>query len=104
MGAAKERMIEEWERGYAYVEGAICSDCVDEEALQAWIVSNATETECSFCGTKLNEVHAAPFEPFVELVMHGLAFDWNHPDDEGIMFISREGGYQASVSQTYEVL
>lgn len=104
MGAAKERMIEEWERGYAHVDGAICADCVDEEALGAWIEANASEVECSFCGTTKEHAHAAPFEPFVALVLQGLAFDWNHPDSEGIMFISREGGYQAPVSQTYEVL
>ena len=104
MGAAKERMIEEWERGYAHIGGAICSDCVDDEALKDWVGANATEHECTFCGTSRDEPHAAPFEPFVALVLAGLAFDWNHPDDEGIMFISREGGYQAPVSQTYEVL
>ncbi len=30
--------------------------------------------------------------------------DWNHPDTEGIAYESAEGGYQADVVDTYEVL
>jgi len=104
MGLAKQWMIEQEERGYSEAEGDICSDCVSDTFLAEWINDNATATACRFCGREDDESIAASFDDFVGIVLGGIGFDWNDPDNEGIMYISAEGGYQAAVSDIYEVL
>lgn len=47
---------------------------------------------------------AASFDDFVGFVLDGVGFDWNEPTSEGIGYISREGGWQAPLSETWEVL
>lgn len=104
MGIAKSWMIEMQERGYGESDDHICPNCVSDGFLQNWIQRNAIAKECSFCGEKSDKPIAASFEDFSGTVLHGLYFDWNEPTDEGIMYISREGGWQAPLSTTLEIL
>jgi hypothetical protein len=104
MGRAKAWLMEQEERGYYEAEGAICEDCVTDPALKHWVSQNLSDTACRFCGEESDDPIAASFDEFVGVVLTGVRFDWNHPDDEGIMYISAEGGYQASTSDTWDVL
>ena len=104
MGRAKEWMLEQLERGYSEADGDICSECVSAPFLVGWISDNASATTCTFCGRREEEPIAAAFDEFVGVVVGGIGFDWNHPDSEGISYISREGGYQAAVSDLSDVL
>ena len=103
MGRVSEWMIEQQERGYSEAEGEICANCVSDPALKAWIGDNLSSTECSFCGEESGDAIAASFDDFVGVVLGGIGFDWNDPGAEGIMYIGREGGYQAPLSDSYEV-
>ena len=103
MGRAKEWQLQQWERGYDEADGAICAGCVTDPALKRWITENALETSCRFCSAESDEPIAASFDSFVGIVLTGVGFDWNHPDNEGILYISAEGGYQAPVSDTWDV-
>jgi hypothetical protein len=103
MGRAKEWMLEQYERGYSQADGDICAQCVSDAALAAWIEANLSATQCGFCGRQSEEPIAASFDDFVGVVLAGISFDWNHPDSEGIMYISAEGGYQAPISDSWEV-
>ncbi|RQW46132.1 HEPN-associated N-terminal domain-containing protein [Novosphingobium sp. LASN5T] len=103
MGRAKEWMLEQYERGYSEADGDICADCVNDSALAEWIGNNLSATRCRFCGEESDEPIAASFDDFVGVVLGGISFDWNHPDTEGIMYISAEGGYQAPISDSWEV-
>jgi hypothetical protein len=104
MGRAKAWMMEQEARGYSEADGDLCSDCVSEKFLAEWVEANATATTCTFCGREDEEPIAASFDDFVGVVHGGISFEWNHPDNEGIMYISAEGGYQAPVYDTYDVL
>lgn len=104
MGRAKEWQLAQYERGYHEVDGAICADCVTDPALKCWVAENVSETKCRFCDAEFEEPIAASFDDFVGIVLTGVQFDWNHPDDEGILYISAEGGYQAPVSDSWDVL
>lgn len=104
MGRVSEWMIEQQERGYSEADGEICVDCVTDPALKAWVEANPISTACSFCGAESDDAIAASFDDFVGVVLTGVGFDWNHPDSEGIMYIGREGGYQAPLSDTDEVI
>ncbi|MEL6540276.1 MAG: HEPN-associated N-terminal domain-containing protein [Pseudomonadota bacterium] len=104
MGRAKQHMLEMWERGYDEQEGAVCAGCVEDYALNAWVKDNLSESECSFCGAQSEAQIAAEFDAFVGVVLEGLRFDWNDPDNEGIMYISREGGYQAPTYDSWDIV
>ena len=104
MGRAKEWLIQQWERGYREAEGAICEKCVTDTALRQWISDNLSATTCRFCCASSEKQIAARFDEFVGIVLTGVRFDWNHPDDEGISYISAEGGYQTAIADTREVL
>lgn len=104
MGRAKEWMLAQWERGYSEADGEICADCVNDHALAAWIKANATSNSCTFCGNKSAKPLAASFDDFVGEVLAGVSVDWNEPTIEGISYITREGGWQAPLSETWEVL
>lgn len=104
MGLVKEWMLAQQERGYSEADGEVCADCVTDHALAGWIRANATSNVCTFCGSKSASPKAASFDDFVGFVLDGVGFDWNEPTSEGISYISREGGWQAPLSETWEVL
>ena len=104
MGIVKAYMMELEERGYGDSDDHVCAACVTDPFLVEWITEHAESTACSFCDARSAQPIAAPFEDFTALVLGGLGFDWNEPTNEGIMYISREGGWQASLSTTANVL
>jgi hypothetical protein len=104
MGIVKAWMMEMEERGYGESDDVICGACVTDEFLKNWIADNATAEACSFCDTTASSPIAASFEDFTGVVLGGVGFDWNEPTDEGIMYISAEGGWQASMTATIDVL
>lgn len=104
MGRAKENWLLEQERGYGSVDGTICARCVDNEYLKRWISNNACSNKCSFCNLGSEKNPAADFEDFIGVVMVGVSFDWNAPDNEGIAYESAEGGYQAELTNIYDIL
>jgi len=103
MGLVSNWMIEQQERGYNEADGDICPNCVNDPALKAWVSNNLSATECSFCQRESEEAIAANFDDFMGIVLEGVWFDWNSPEGEGIMYITREGGFQARLSDSYDV-
>ncbi len=95
--------MEQDERGYRWADGAICSHCVSDTALASWIEKNLNSTNCRFCGQESDDLIAASFDDFVGIVLAGISFDWNHPDNEGIAYESAEGGYLAELSDSWDV-
>jgi len=104
MGIVKAWMMEMEERGYSESDDYVCASCVTDEFLAQWIGDHAGANACSFCDSVSDQPIAAPFEDFTAVVLGGLGFDWNEPTNEGIMYISREGGWQAPLSTTSDVL
>jgi HEPN/RES N-terminal domain 1/RES domain len=104
MGLVKQWQMEQEMRGYGTLDGNICASCVSDYALVDWIRANLSEHECTFCGAETDEPIAACFEDFVGFVLEGLYFDWNDPNDEGISYITAEGGWMAEISETNDVL
>ena len=104
MGQLKKWAMEQDERGYRWTEGAICADCVFDATLSGWIEENLTSHDCKFCENTSEELIAASFDDFTGVVLTGILFDWNHPDHEGIAYETAEGGYQANLSDSWDIL
>jgi hypothetical protein len=104
LGRVSEYALEQEARGYYEAEGNICDQCVSDAALKTWIKENVVDESCTFCGDLGVQSIAASFDDFVGVVMDGIHFDWNNFDDEGITYISSEGGYLAPSTSTRELL
>ncbi len=104
MGRAKAWAMEQEERGFYEIEGNICSNCLSNPTLKELVQETASSHKCDFCGAKSEIEIAAPLDCIMETIMLGLTFDWSTPDDEGVSYESAEGGYQASLSTTYDIL
>ena len=104
MGRAKDWMMEQEARGYSEADGDICADCVNDAFLKQWIEDSAQATECSFCGAESEDAIAASFDEFVGAVIGGIHFDWGSPEGEGVVYETREGGWQANLTDTSDIV
>jgi hypothetical protein len=84
--------------------GAVCPGHTEDGDLKQWIAEHATETECDYCARTGNEPFAAALGEFAEHVFRSLFTEYGGADDEGIPYETAEGGYQARVLDTYDVL
>ena len=104
MGGAKAWMMEQEERGFIEIEGNICTECLTNATLQKFVKDNASALECDFCDRTSDEPIATSLDDVTALIMEGIAFEWNDPNNEGIMYVSAEGGYQASLTDTWDLV
>jgi hypothetical protein len=86
------------------VDGAVCDSHSDDESLKAWITQKATEATCEYCERTADEPFAARFEEFSTHVFGSLLLEYNGADDEGIPYDGGEGGYQAPILDTLDIL
>jgi len=105
MGRAKRQQILEMERGWKSAGDLyVCDDCFSDYALKAFVSRNASSTDCSFCDrSSPGAPIAVPIDDVLELINESLCTEWGDPDDEGIPYESREGGYQWSTTDTYDL-
>jgi len=101
MGGAKNWAMEQDARGFSYIDGDICADCLSDEFLKRYVTENATEKMCSYCQKVSKKNIATALDDVMQEIMGGITLDWSHPDDEGIAY---EGGYQASLTDTHELI
>ncbi len=112
MGRAKDWQLEQEERGWFSVPGKhVCSDCVDDDYLKQLIKENAKTSGCDYCGLTAedatgnpSDLIAAPFDSVMQAIAEGLQSEWNNADDEGIVYESAEGGYQAETFDSYDLV
>lgn len=101
MGMAKEMMIEQDEQGWDYSDKFVCPACVRDEHLADAVAAEAADSEhCDFCGAK----PAAAMDVLLAAFMVGVRRDYNDADGEGIYWEGREGGYQASTLDSWDLV
>lgn len=88
----------EQQRKYGFTSfGAekVCGDCITEEYVGEFILDNADSSFCSYCErTDNNEgLIAANLAEVMVFIIDSLKFEWGNPDDEGVGYDSKEGGY-----------
>lgn len=95
MGRAKEEWTRQMELGYSLVgEKFVCPDCFEDYAIQEFIVASASSEECSYCGKSAAEPIAAHMNDVLEFIAEGISHEWGNPENEGVPYESREGGWQ----------
>ncbi|MFC6238036.1 HEPN-associated N-terminal domain-containing protein [Longivirga aurantiaca] len=91
-------------RGYRDTDGIVCSRCLSEPWLVAFVRSEGGQDACSFCGLSPQSPDAsAPLERVVQLIVEGLRYEYEDPA-QGAGFDGREGGYRVTTFDTYDLL
>ena len=108
MGFMKEWRMEQQARGYFFVgDKYVCSECFDDYAICQFIEDRAQSPKCDYCGKSSDDsssLIAAPIDEVVGFIVEGLESEWSDPDDEYVPYESAEGGYQAEVRDSYDLL
>src|SRR2546430_15295415 len=82
----------------------VCPACIEEEALRAYITSEADESRCDYCGREESGKRiGAHIDLLVERIAESLPFEWGDPNEE-LPYDSGEGGYQGEHIGAEEVL
>ena len=79
----------------------VCGNCFEHEDLADMIVSYEEVGNCSYCNS--TNVPTAPFEDIAEHIKNCAEANYGKAADQ-LPYESREGGYQASWSNTHELL
>lgn len=101
MGRAKDLMMQQEEQGWSFSDHQICSRCISEAYLKAFIKNSAAVSPCSFCGRRGN--HSVPLDDVMEIIGNTVADYYNGAVNEA-PYESAEGGYQGVTYDTDEVM
>lgn len=105
MGGVKQAWIEEQERGwYSIDEKYVCANCFEDNAICEFIQHNATEHTCSYCGENTEEPSGADMNEVMALIFEGICEEWADPNNEGMSYETREGGWLGKVVDSWELL
>ena len=94
-----KRILEDINEGYAnpFVTGdrCVCEDCFEEAGIKSFIRDNATEANCDFCGRSSSHPIATDLKEVLDHIVDCMSLEWDNPNDAGVPYESREGGWQA---------
>jgi hypothetical protein len=95
VGWAKERQIEDADRGYRQVGAFVGSECVDEPFIQAFVRAGAVRSRCDFCGCENATPFAAPAKDVMDFFMEGVMTEYARGED--VPYDSEDDAYLAPV-------
>lgn len=104
MGMAKQQQISDWERGFScdkYL--TVCNNCFEEDGINNFIKEHQTSTTCSFCEGYDEDVIASKLELVLEHILNSIHYEWGDPNNEGLPYETREGGWQGEVYDTWDL-
>lgn len=105
MGQAKEYYYSQLDRGYFDIgEKWVCPNCFDDYAIKEFIKDHAEEKHCDYCGRKSRKIISAPIDEVLHHIMDGIHSEWGAPENEGVPWESREGGWQGEVIDSYDLI
>ena len=104
MGRVKEFLIDH--EFHPLSEKYVCSDCIEDYGLKNFILENAESNECSYSGKQNRHSKiATDINEVIIFLLECIKSEWGDPNDEGVSWISREGGWvSAPVIDTYDLL
>lgn len=105
MGHAKRLMEEYDSRGFDEVpDKYICYQCIGDNGLKEYIQRNATHKQCSYCKKRSKKNLAITLEKFILYVQKSLKAEYSTPEDAGLPYETREGGWQGEVYDIWDIL
>ncbi len=105
MGYWKNRMIEQQEQGWDFLDEDVhvCAECFDDEAIKQFIESNAEEKECFYCQASSEKAIAASMNEVLTIIGSAVKSEYTDPANE----LPREDGdwvFGGSIMYIDEVL
>lgn len=85
-------------------EDFVCGDCFNDDGLRRYCSDHAESTECDFCGATSRDPIASPLPDVIEHINRCIHQYFDDPANAGLAFETREGGWQGTTYDTYEVL
>lgn len=81
MGYWKNRMINEQEQGWHFVDDSlyVCAECFDDDAIRQFIEGNASEHECNYCGEHSDEAIAVSMNSVLEIIGDAVRSGYEDP-------------------------
>lgn len=98
MGLQKHQL----DKGFSCGDKTVCCDCISTEAISIFISNNQTSNVCSYCGS--DEVIATSLESILELIYESVITEYSPPNDDGMSWDGREGGWQGITYNIDDVL
>jgi len=98
--------METEDRGWYSVDGKyLCATCLLDRTLQEYVNKNATSGFCTYCGCISGGApFSLPFNEVMPLIIDGVSCCWSTPIDAGLLYDSREGGWQGPLFESCEIL
>lgn len=90
MGYWKDRMLQQQEQGWTFVDGnlAVCAKCFEDDGIKDFIRDRAGKKKCSYCGRRSKKPIAAPMNDVLALIGESLHHEYADPIEEN----AREDG------------
>ncbi|MBU1229489.1 MAG: RES domain-containing protein [Proteobacteria bacterium] len=104
MGRAKEFWLQQQERGFSNVDGYVCSDCFGDEAIKQYIIGNATEKKCDYCGKAARRPIAASADDVTDLIVRCIKTEYVPVDESGARWDSEEKAWAIATVDFSDVL
>ncbi len=104
MGYWKNKQLESYDRGWASIDKNVCAECIDDVDLQNFVSEHASSNLCDYCASRSEEPIAVAMDQLLGEVSEAVDSIWDDPDNVGIAYESREGGYQAPVFNSYDLI
>lgn len=101
MGRAKAWAMEQEEQGFYSRDTFVCTNCIDDTALVAFINAHGEEQACSYCESYEQGKKAVPFDDFAQKFLRGIESAWGDPNNEGVAW---DGGWVGDVIDTYDLI
>lgn len=101
MGLYKRMLEDQDDQGWYFTDQYVCTGCVNDDVLEA-VLSAAEDADavCSFC----ERSPAAELDVLLETFVAAVHNEYRSADDEGVFYDGREGGYQWTTLDTWEVV
>jgi hypothetical protein len=103
MGRAQEMDERAWDRGFDDIDGYVCPECVDDDAIKEYIRAGATETVCDFCGRRSETAIAMAANDVTELLSRSIKAEYNLIQDE-LQWDSEDGAYVGEYHCTADLI
>jgi hypothetical protein len=103
MGLAKEEQGQAHLRGYWEPTGVVCGQHFTTEHLRQLVREFAYEDHCDYCD-RTGEAIASDLYVVLEDIAGAFFSYWNTPNEEGLPYESREGGFQGNLEVIQDIL